>query len=163
MLCEIYMPPGDGQNKETDEAVYFYTPNFYSLDNFSAHRINIWNETFQTSEHAYQWKKFEESAPEIARQVFDAPSPNEAKNISMAHMDSRSATWDVEKVAVMEEVLRAKYVQHADVRKVLGRTRDRTIFENSPTDDFWGVGLEGSGKNMLGKLWMKIRDEGVGH
>ena len=56
-----------------------------------------------------------------------------------------------------EEIVKAKYEQHADVRKVLGRTGTRQIFENSPVDDFWGLGPNGDGGNALGKLWMKIR------
>ena|SRR3989344_5805739 len=154
--------PGDGQNKETESAVYFYTPNFYSLDNFSAHAVRIWDRVFPTAEHAYQWKKFSSSQPDVAQKIFEAVSPNEAKNISIAHKDSQSSTWDEEKVAAMEEIVKAKYEQHADVRKVLGRTGERNIFENSPIDTFWGIGPEGAGQNMLGKLWMKIRDEGLG-
>jgi predicted NAD-dependent protein-ADP-ribosyltransferase YbiA (DUF1768 family) len=33
------------------------------------------------------------------------------------------------------------------------------IVEDSPTDYFWGEGADGTGQNMLGKLWMKIRAE----
>ena len=151
--------PGDGQNKETEDAIYFYTPNFYSLDSFSAHTVRIWGRIFPTAEHAYQWKKFADSDLDIAEKIFESPSPNEAKNISIAHKDSRSPAWDDKKVSIMEEIVRAKYDQHADVRKVLGRTGTRHIFENSPTDDFWGIGPNGEGGNALGKLWMKVRDE----
>lgn len=28
-----------------------------------------------------------------------------------------------------------------------------------PFDSFWGIGSERNGKNMLGKIWMKIRNE----
>ena len=31
--------------------------------------------------------------------------------------------------------------------------------ETAPHDYFWGQGFDGSGKNMLGKLLMKVRDE----
>ncbi|OGG59721.1 hypothetical protein A2765_03990 [Candidatus Kaiserbacteria bacterium RIFCSPHIGHO2_01_FULL_56_24] len=144
-------------NRETEDAVYFYTPNFYSLDSFSAHTVRIWDKMFATAEHAYQWKKFASSEPDIAQKIFEAQSPNEAKNISIAHRESRLPNWDDEKVSVMEEIVKAKYEQHADVRKVLGRTGTRQIFENSPVDDFWGLGPNGDGGNALGKLWMKIR------
>lgn len=153
------MLPGDGQNKETDDAVYFYTPNFYSLDNFSAHSIHIWGKIFPTAEHAYQWKKFASSAPEISQQILEAGSPNAAKNISITNKEKRSPTWNTDKVTVMEEIVKAKYTQHADVQKVLLRTEARQIFENSPTDDFWGVGPVGNGQNILGVLWMRIRDQ----
>ena len=59
----------------------------------------------------------------------------------------------------MEEILRAKTEQHEDVRDVLKKTGKRTIIENSPVDSFWGIGYDGNGQNVVGKIWMKIRDE----
>ena len=59
----------------------------------------------------------------------------------------------------MEEILRAKTEQHEDVRDVLKKTGKRTIIENSPVDSFWGIGHDGKGQNVVGKIWMKIRDE----
>lgn len=32
---------------------------------------------------------------------------------------------------------------------------------NSPRDDFWGIGKNGNGKNMLGILLMEIRFESI--
>ena len=54
----MYPVSSEGLNKETKKAVYFYTPSFDALNNFSAHRIEIWDVRFPTAEHAYQWKKF---------------------------------------------------------------------------------------------------------
>jgi hypothetical protein len=31
--------------------------------------------------------------------------------------------------------------------------------ENSPTDDYWGCGAHGGGRNKLGKILMSVRDE----
>lgn len=61
------------------------------------------------------------------------------------------------KVLIMEEILRAKVTQHESARDALQRSGTRIIYENSPIDDFWGVGPDGKGKNMIGVLWMKIR------
>ena len=59
----------------------------------------------------------------------------------------------------MEQILRAKAEQHEEVREVLRKTGNRTIIENSPVDSFWGVGSDGKGENMVGKIWMKIRND----
>ena len=67
--------------------------------------------------------------------------------------------WHEKKVAVMEDVLRAKLMQHEDVLGVLKRSGKRQIVENSPIDDFWGCGPKSNGKNMMGVLWMKLRDK----
>ena len=59
----------------------------------------------------------------------------------------------------MEEIFRAKVLQNEDVKERLLKTGQRKIIENSPVDSFWGIGPKGDGQNMVGKIWMKIRDE----
>ena len=59
----------------------------------------------------------------------------------------------------MENLLRAKIEQNPYVKKKLLETKDYIICEDSPKDDFWGIGADRKGQNNLGKLWMKIRDE----
>jgi ribA/ribD-fused uncharacterized protein len=58
----------------------------------------------------------------------------------------------------MSDILRLKYLQHDEVRKYLKSTKQKTIQEASPYDEYWGIGNNGEGKNMLGKLWMDIRN-----
>jgi ribA/ribD-fused uncharacterized protein len=152
------MPLSEGLNKETEEAVYFFTPTFYALDNFSAHIVEIWGRKFQTSEHAYQWKKYSESHPDIAEEILKATSPNQAKKIADAHKKDSTSKFHEIKISIMEEILKAKANQHEKVVRTLKETGSREIIENSPTDSFWGIGPEKNGQNMLGKLWMKIRD-----
>lgn len=149
---------GNSFNKETEDAIYFYTPVFYVLDNFSAHIVEIWGKKFQTSEHAYQWKKFADSNSEIADRILNATSPNEVKKISDAHKSDTSTEFHDSKIEIMEEILRAKAEQHEKVRRILKESGTKTIVENSPIDTFWGAGPDGNGENALGKLWMKIRD-----
>lgn len=145
-------------NEETEDAIYFFTPAFYALDNFSAHTVNIWGIAFPTSEHAYQWKKYSVSRPDIARKVLEATSAHDAKVIADQNKDNFPLLWHQEKVAVMEEILQAKAAQHEDVRKKLIKSGKRSIVENSPVDNFWGIGPDGKGENMVGKIWMKVRE-----
>lgn len=154
----MYSSSGENLNKETKDSVYFFTPAFYPLDNFSAHAVNIWDMAFPTAEHAFQWKKFSVSHPEIAKNIFAAGSPDAVKKISNQNKDKVSSYWHDEKLAVMEQILKAKAEQHEDVRERLIMTGKRTIIENSPVDSFWGIGPDGKGENMVGKIWMKIRD-----
>ncbi len=150
--------PGNDYNKETDNAIYFYTPIFNALDNFSAHIVEIWGKKFQTAEHAYQWKKIAWSNPEIAEKIFASISPSEVKKISDAYKHNTSLEVHNSKVEIMEEILRAKAAQHEEVRRILKESGNKTIIENSPIDSFWGVGPDGKGGNVLGILWMKVRD-----
>ena len=55
-------------------------------------------------------------------------------------------------------VVTLKFWQNSSCRAKLFATKDAVLIEASPFDDFWGVGREGAGKNVLGKLLMEIRD-----
>lgn len=145
-------------NRVTDTEVFFYTPRFYPFDNLSAFSVNLWGKTFMTSEHAYQWKKFSASHPDIAEEIFNSTSAYMTKKISDAHAGDVIPEWHQQKAEVMEEILRAKLAQHEKVKKLLIESGTREIIENSPADTFWGI-ADGSGENRMGKLWMKLRDE----
>ena len=154
----MYPASSNGLNKETENTVYFFTTAFHPLDNFSAHSIRLWGKDFPTAEHAFQWKKFSTNHPDIAAAILSAKSPHLVKEISNANKDKQPETWHKDKVGVMEEILRAKTEQHEDVQETLRKTGSRKIIENSPVDSFWGIGAEGNGKNVVGEIWMKIRD-----
>ena len=57
----------------------------------------------------------------------------------------------------MEQIFRAKLVQHPDVREVLLETGEAELLKVYDTDYYWGTGAEGRGENQMGKLWMKLR------
>lgn len=59
----------------------------------------------------------------------------------------------------MEEIVRAKLVQHPYIQQVLLNTGSKTIVEMNNTDAFWGWGDNHRGRNELGKIWMKLRSE----
>lgn len=155
----MYPDPNLHLNYETDDTVYFFTGAFYPFDNFSAHSLVIWGRTFPTLEHAFQWKKFSVSHPEIAESIFQATSPDAVKKISDAHKPDVLPSWDGERVEVMEFLLRIKIEQHEDVQEMLKKTGSKMIVENSPVDSFWGCGPNKDGKNVVGNLWIKIRNE----
>ncbi|MCD0446285.1 NADAR family protein [Glycomyces sp. A-F 0318] len=141
--------------------INFYTPKYYVFNNFSAHSIEYRGKRYPTSEHAYQAAKCTDPAgQEVIRK---ARSPLHAKNLANeTYRTAKDADWACKKVAVLEAILRAKLEQHPEARKALQESGDEEIVEDSPTDYFWGEGADGTGHNMLGKLWMKLRDESHG-
>src|SRR4051812_7942551 len=106
-LIMMYPTSSEGLNKETDKAVYFFTSAFYSLDNFSAHSISIWNQKFPTAEHAYQWKKFSVTAPAVAEAILSSGSPEAALVISIANKVQTPSDWNEDRLRIMEEIIRA--------------------------------------------------------
>jgi N-glycosidase YbiA len=155
----MYPDSSEGLNKETEDSIYFFTVSFEPLNNWSAHLVHIWDKDFSTAEQAFQWKKFSVVAPQIANKILLAKSPYAVFKISSANKNKQPSDWSEKKLAVMEEILRAKTEQHEDVQDALRRTKNRIIIENSPVDSFWGIGQNGDGQSMLGNIWMKIRNE----
>jgi len=139
-------------------AIRFYTPKYYVFNNFSAHAIEFRGELYPTSEHAYQAAKCTD--PRGREAIRNARSPSEAKSLANeTYRAAKDPDWAGKKLALLEEILRAKVAQHAEAQEALRESGREEIVEDSPTDYFWGEGADGSGQNMLGKLWMKIRDE----
>jgi ribA/ribD-fused uncharacterized protein len=144
---------------DTAERVCFYEQDFYVLSNFSSFKLNWRGLTFDTSEAAYHWEKFSQTAPEVAEWIRGASSAHEAFKIAEHYKDRRRTDWDVAKIPIMREILFAKARQHQYVRRKLLATGDRVLVENSWRDSFWGWGPDQMGQNVLGALWMVVRDQ----
>lgn len=149
---------------DTPERVCFYEQDFYVLSNFSAFTVWWKGYRFDTSEAVYHWEKFHNAdLTPFEQAVLDsicyAPSAHEAFKIGQEHKRLRRPEWDDVKVDIMRDILRAKADQHEYVRRKLLATGDRELVENSWRDDYWGWGPNKDGQNMLGKLWVEIRDE----
>jgi ribA/ribD-fused uncharacterized protein len=139
-------------------AITFNTSKVFVFNNFSAHAIEFGGELYPTSEHAYQAAKCTDPLGREA--IRNARSPSQAKLLAgETYWAAKDPDWGSRKVAVLEDILRAKVVQRPEAQEALRESDHEDIVEDSPTDYFWGAGADGSGQNMLGKLWMKIRDE----
>lgn len=141
-----------------DKSINFIETRFHFLSPFSAHRIEIWGETFATAEHAYQASRI---LPGPERETIkNAGSPLEAWREGQKYKDKLEyAVPNFDKASVMEEIFRAKLAQHSDIRDILKESEDRELLKVWDTDYYWGTGKDGSGQNVMGKLWMKLRSE----
>jgi len=68
--------------------------------------------------------------------------------------------WSSIQMHVMRVGLRAKFTQNMDLMAKLQDTSPNALIETDPTDNFWGIGEDGSGSNMLGQLLMAQREQG---
>jgi ribA/ribD-fused uncharacterized protein len=142
---------------DTETQVFFYEQDFYVLSNFSAFTL-MWKDIrFDTSEAAYHWEKFPDH-PELRKTIASAASAHEAFKLAEAYRHCRREDWDDVKVDIMRDILLAKANQHEYVRRKLLATGDRELIEDSWRDDFWGWGPNEDGRNVLGNLWMEIRN-----
>jgi ribA/ribD-fused uncharacterized protein len=138
--------------------IYFYPPEYYVFDNFSSFQVEYKGKIYPTSEHAFQSVQFTNN-PELAKVIRNAKSAHEAQKLAQENKDKRDSNWEEIKLDVMKEILHCKADQHPYVMKKLLQSGDREIVEDSWRDDYWGWGENRNGQNMLGKLWMKVREE----
>ena len=66
--------------------------------------------------------------------------------------------WNEKRVNIMRQILYAKFIQNPVLLLKLRNIKEEITEENTWNDTFWGV-CNGTGKNMLGKLLMEIRDD----
>ena len=59
----------------------------------------------------------------------------------------------------MRKAVLAKFKQNEEIKKILLSTGDEIIVENTTNDHYWGCGKDGSGKNMLGKILVEVREK----
>ena len=142
-----------------NEFIGFYPREFFVFDNFSSFGVLVDGVLYSTVEHAYQSAKFLPTAPGIAKEIENCYSAHDAQKIAYANKDKQRKDWDEVKLSVMEKLIRLKLEQNPYVKKKLLETGDLKICEDSPKDSFWGIGPNRDGRNELGKLWMKLRDE----
>lgn len=140
-----------------------YERDYYVFSNFSSFMVTWEGKDFMTSEHLYHYLKFDGflsiEMAEIKHQIKEARSAHDAFKIANANRSLRREDWDVIKLEVMEQILRAKVEQHPYVKKKLIDSGNNPIVECSWRDDYWGWGENQDGQNQLGRIWMKIRKD----
>ena len=149
----------DPQLATTGEIVGFYEREFYVFSNFSSFQVQWKDRVWATSEHAYQASHFFSTAPELVEKIFNARSAHDAFKIAKANTDKAPDNWDDIKVGIMEDICKHKLQQHEYVQRKLLQTKDLPLVEDSPKDPFWGWGIDRNGRNELGKVWMRLRDQ----
>ncbi len=126
------------------------------LSNFWPVPIEYQGRIYPSVEHAYMAQKnLSETWQNFCVEEED---PKRVKKMSM--LVCLRDDWEEIKVALMTDLIRIKF-QNPVLREKLLATGDEEIQEgNDWGDTFWGVDLEtGEGKNALGKIMMKIREE----
>ena len=127
---------------------------------------------YQTAEACFQAQKF---SPAERVQFTNLTADDEkwdalgrkakklgGKNGIRVLSETERTLWNSKRLEVMEEVVRCKFTQNADLKKKLLDTGDAEIVEgrNFRPDYFWGKKLStNEGENHLGIILMKIREE----
>jgi ribA/ribD-fused uncharacterized protein len=127
--------------------------------------------TFPTVEHYFQWSKANKFGDgDIAAKILKTPSAKAVKALGKKVKEFKKDEWDAMKDSTMAAAVKAKIMQHPEIRDKLKTTGVRPIGEASARDKYWGIGTSAEtskaadpskwpGKNVLGKILMDIRKE----
>jgi ribA/ribD-fused uncharacterized protein len=137
------------------------------LGNMSPYPITWDNREWRTTEALFQALRFSDKS--IQEKIREQKSPMAAKMVAKPFSCKRiievGSQQDIEN---MRLCLKLKLEQHPKLQEELCKTRDKLIVEDVSsrgargTNLLWGAQLkdgEWVGKNVLGNLWMELREE----
>jgi hypothetical protein len=142
--------------------IYFYKVDdpYGCFSNFSPHGIHLLGQDWMTVEHYYQAQKFVGTEDEpLIPAIACAQTPMEAATLGRDRTRHIRPDWEQVKTQIMREAVLTKFLTHLEIQSILLSTGDRPIVEDSPTDYYWGCGVEKTGQNHLGKILMSVRQE----
>lgn len=124
------------------------------LSNFYMANVEYGGLVFTNNEAAFQAAK---TTCRSVRKKFVGLKPNEAKCKGRSLVLRKD--WEEVKYNVMLDVVRNKFLQNPDLADKLVATGTEELVEgNTWGDRTWGK-VDGVGKNWLGEILMKVREE----
>lgn len=127
---------------------YFFLSNFYEVP------IEYDGIYYFNSEAAFQAQKTTDLK---IHHVFADLNASEAKK--MGRKVSLRPDWEQVKETIMYDICKAKFSQNISLKqRLLDTGNEELVEENNWGDKTWGK-VNGEGKNLLGKILMRIREE----
>jgi ribA/ribD-fused uncharacterized protein len=105
---------------------------------------------------------------DIAKLIIDSESPKEQKALGRKVKNFDENIWKKNVGKIGYNVIFAKFTSDTELKNLLLSTGDAKIAEASPLDKIWGIGIgvkdaergvKFKGKNLLGTILMKVRDD----
>ncbi len=149
-----------------DNFVWFYkaeqNPLTAFMGNFHPCTIRLWGMEFKCAEAAFQAAKFYPNRAQMETfQNLDGPTAcQNGRQLSRTWGPHETAAWHNRSIAVMREVVNAKFNQNPDLKELLLATGHAYLVEHIPVkgrDAFWGDDFDGTGLNWLGGIAMEMR------
>jgi ribA/ribD-fused uncharacterized protein len=158
------------------EPVLFFAGNetlneFKEFSNSYDAPMQIDGVTFPTVDHYFEWSKAKQFGDaESEKKIMKTKSSKSVLAYGKKIANFDEAAWSEKSEGVMRTALKAKFMQHPELRAKLLSTKERPIGEADARDKEWSIGTGADtakaknpekwpGKNKLGKLLMELRAE----
>ena len=156
--------------QEKNDVMLFYRSDAY-LSNFHDSSMSIDNVVYQNVEQYFTAEKARTfNDQHTVSKIMESDNPSQMKFFGNNTKGFNQNIWNERASSVMIKGLRAKFQQNQKLRMKLLNTEDKHLAESSKNDKVWGTGLpmndqnafdktNWQGKNQLGNLLMKVREE----
>ena len=146
------------------EPIESFRDEYYFLSNFYPCDINYGGITYKSAEAAFQAQK---CFTEEGKRVYTTYTPSQAKWHGRREKIPSLQWWESNKVRIMYDIVKAKFVQNPDLLNRLLATNGALLIEgNTWHDNYWGrctcprcQKRATKGQNMLGAILMRVRSE----
>ena len=144
---------------------------FRDFSNMSDHSVEIDGVKYVSVEQYFQAMKATEfKDDETLKKILKTKTGKAVKALGNKIKDFNEDTWKLRRDDIMKKAVRAKFVQHPDLRKKLVETGEKTIGFADARDNHWSIGTsmvqekarlpaKWKGENHLGKILMALRKE----
>lgn len=127
------------------------------LSTTSLHPFELEDYRWPTAEHYYQAHKFE-GLP-YAQKILTANSAQDAYQLGNRRFIRKIKDWKTHRRVWMTRALYRKTMEYPEIKEALLATENQLLVETSLYDHYWGIGRDQRGENMLGQVWMGIREK----
>jgi ribA/ribD-fused uncharacterized protein len=137
--------------------------------NFFYCSIKFGAQVYHSAEQAFQAEKarlFKDNKMRGA--ILNSPSAGECKRLGNRVKDFNPSAWAGASLAIMRDIITAKFDQNPDLFRSLMNTKGHVLVENNPLDCIWGAGevdqndptnyTKYQGLNLLGILLTEYRE-----
>lgn len=144
-------PPGPQPGRAV---VYFtQTSPFPGFMQHSPHRVLHNGHEYPTAHHLFAALMFE--GREDIQRLIRGVAVQETGAVGARYEGQSDPNFDP--LRAVDQVLRLKFAQHADLALQLLGTEDAELIYSDMSDTWWGIGPDGSGSNEFGKALMRVR------
>lgn len=127
------------------------------FSNFFKAPITIDEKEYRSVENYFQSQRFVGTDDDYSELIRNKTNSALCRAMGKSKEHPARADWDDVKNEIMFRGLLAKFQTHPELATTLEKTGDALIEEENPADDYWGIGKDGKGANMMGKALMRVR------
>lgn len=145
----------------TDDVIEFNSKSteWSWLSNFWTSPIEVEGQVWPTVEHWFQGAEFITGDPELAERIRGCVSAAAAKKLGRTRSAGFRSDWNTVREEIMLQGLRLKFATGSELAGRLVATGSAELKEKAAWDSYWGSGRTGKGRNRMGALLMKVREE----